>query len=390
VADTHTDRELVGRVRALTTLSPIRTDRRRKLRRRLSIVRYTPGLGRPLHCLSFIHYAHWCMVSSLPTEDGSGRKKPLNWRYLLFHSNYDGSEQDYLDTFADVLPLRLSAIFGSCVGFAENVEEAGRAEGRVIASGAFRAFVKRNKLETLAFYAADPDATVTRIRRALGMDRRERRANRIPLGGSVLRVEDELDTMALGPPRESKSDALLQPWARALWGRYGVNQFLAATPLKPGAIDSLREACAEIRPLQSVPRAHFARLAIIPPTLMDLGQRDPDRLKVPYVLFASNYDGRLDDHLEAIRDELGDAADRIWGHCAEYPPTADRYAFRRWLKLHELRPGSHLTRPVYYVAGYAPKKVDRIDDLVAASSRRAEACRQRRTPGGKVAQFTGA
>ena len=346
----------IGSVTALTTLSPVLPKKRRRLGRRLFFVRYGPGLSRPLLELSFIHYGRWTVLDRLPAEDGRGRgQRRLGWRYLLFESNYDGAEGDYLDTFAQVLPLRLAALFGTCFGFKENVEDAPGAAGRVLAPWAFRKFVERNKLEVLDFYAAYPHASVLTVRRAFAVAHSQGRA----------------DAMALGPPTGALGikEAIFDPWIRAISGRYGVNPLAVAAPLCDGACDSLRELRREGPLLGEVPGAHFARLVLIPAELMDLGQPGPDRLDVPYLLFTSNYYGSLEDQLQAIRTEMGARADLIWSHCRGYPTYGfrDERAFTRWFKKHSLK-----TR--YYVAGYPPHEIDytkqRLEELSALTERR--------------------
>src|SRR3954452_8961307 len=104
--ETVRDKDRVGPIGALSTLSPIVS--RAALRARLVAVKRLPGIGRPLLDLSFIHYARWMVIHTLPAPDGSGASWRLNWSQLLFEASFDGSEAEYLDAFADVLPLRLT------------------------------------------------------------------------------------------------------------------------------------------------------------------------------------------------------------------------------------------------------------------------------------------
>src|SRR5438477_11106132 len=111
----------IGTTRALTTLSPILPERLRALTNRLRVVRYTPGLGRPLLELGFIHYARWLILDWLPAPSDRDERAPprrggrrgLRWKYLLFESNYDRDEEDYLRTFADIVPARLAKPWGA-------------------------------------------------------------------------------------------------------------------------------------------------------------------------------------------------------------------------------------------------------------------------------------
>ena len=99
-----------------------------------ALVANWPGIGRPLLQLSFIHFARWTLITSLPAPDGSGDEYPLNWPYLLFQASYDGDEDEYLNTFTDVIPWRLIKLFGTCFGFPR--ARARRPRGRWTADGA--------------------------------------------------------------------------------------------------------------------------------------------------------------------------------------------------------------------------------------------------------------
>src|SRR5450755_3428070 len=105
----------------LATLAPVRPERLGRLYRRLALVSHGPGLGRPLLDVMAIHCGRWIVFGNLPHRDGE-RQRPLNWNYLLFAATYDGPRDAYLNTFADILPLRLAAVFGDCFGFEQRVQ----------------------------------------------------------------------------------------------------------------------------------------------------------------------------------------------------------------------------------------------------------------------------
>jgi hypothetical protein len=305
---------------------------------RLTLVRYLPGLGRPLMRLAFIHYARWTVLKWLPSPDGKGKKVKLRSRYLLFESNYDGTEASYLDTFAQILPLRLSKLFGTCFGWSENVEQVQGAGDRVVVPWAFRDFVEKNELAVPAFYAAYPSDTVTSVRQAIAIKRLRRRRG--------------AERLAVGPPTGGLGvwEVVISPFLHALVGRYGVNPFVAAVPLTPETdLDAFKQTLEQIR--LEVLGAHFARVALIPRTLTDVGQPDVDDVGVPYVLFSCNHFGRPDALLERFARSAPRLVKTVFGQCADYPGTDDPKNFRAWLKRHSLG-----TR--YYVAGYAPYPVD--------------------------------
>jgi hypothetical protein len=135
-------------------------------------------------------------------------------------------------------------------------------------------------------------------------------------------------------------------------GRYGVNPLTVVTPIPPRAVDNLTRLCKDGSLLRGLHRTetHFARLAVIPPRLTDLGQPDPDLLETPFLLFTSDSWGNPYRYLESLRAALGDTLGQIWGECPGYPGHGDRdrARFHAWINSHTLP-----TR--YYVAGYPPR-----------------------------------
>jgi hypothetical protein len=89
-------------------------------------------------------------------------------------------------------------------------------------------------------------------------------------------------------------------------------------------------------PLARVPGTHFARWVILEDVVYQGGRQRRDALNASRLLFTSNFDGPLDPYLEALRTELADDADAIWGHCAGYPGRADAPAFAAYLRDHQV------------------------------------------------------
>jgi hypothetical protein len=343
-----------GRPHSLTTLSPIRPDRLFELRRRLWFVAYIPGVGRPLLELGTVQYARWLIISELPAPDGSGRKWRLNWSYLLFDASYDGTKQQYLRTFADILPLRLTKLFGTCFGFNANVEEAPGSDVRVIPAAAFARFVDANRLEVEDhhFWYARPDSVAT-IRQAMAIERVTRRSDR-RRGRTLGRAQSEVQTLALGPPgtRPTFTEATFGPWSRRVRRATAVNPLVVAAPLEDGAWELIDHLC-----LEPLPKTHFARIVRLPATMQQhLGHLNPDRLERDYLLFSSDYDGTLDDYITALRE--GDAPIcQFFRWCVKFPGVDDPFEFRDWVRAHELK-------VQYYVAGVPPRPVKEVGELV--------------------------
>ena len=339
----------LGTTSALTTLSPILPGRIRQLRNRLKVVRFTPGMGRPLLQLAFIHYARWIILDGLPPSSGSGGWRGLRWQYLLFESNFDGGQADYLRTFADVVPARLAKLWGACFGFATKTGASARDDGSGLAPFGFRTFVEQKpSSEILDFYAAYPDSTAIDVRQAIAMHELLADATRSPNTEWLT----ETATVALGPVSPSLTvrqhlQAIYDPWRSAVRGHYGVNPISIVTPLSESQESRLRDACRNATPLAGLSRTetHFARLVIVPRSLTDLGQPDPDVLDTSYLLYTSDSWGTAYEHIEALRTVLGTTADLMWQGCDGYPGHDGSPAqFHAWVDSRTL-----CTR--YYVAG---------------------------------------
>jgi hypothetical protein len=355
-----------GGIGALTTLSPVAD--LRGLRHRLKLVANWPGIGRPLLELSFIHFARWTLLRSLPAPDGSGDDYPLNWPYLLFQASYDGDEDDYLNTFTDVIPLRLVKLFGTCVGFRERVTEASGADGRPMAPWAFRQFVKENKLRILDF-RPDAPGTVSAVRQALMIERAEQRANRLS-GPALDFAQRDVESLATGPPPANVSlrEGIFDPLMRRARRTREVTTLTIVAPLKSSGYDELWQRFkVDEHPLKGFPPSHFARVALIQDVMTDVGQPYPDVLPVPYLVISCDYDGELDGYLDAItaKRETCEAVDALLSCCAAYPGTDRPRALRHWLKRHSRRPS-------YSVAGYQPRSAEEIQRMIAARERVAD------------------
>lgn len=147
----------IGRTRALTVLSPLPRFWTLPLRGLLRIKR-RQGPDPVLQRLSFIHVAHWVVLSSFP---GQPRDRRSRYTYLLFVSNFNGSWRDYIDAFSTAIPGRMALLWGSSYGFP------GATPPRP-----FVAYIERNQLAPDHFYAAYPEASATEVASALRVHRR--------------------------------------------------------------------------------------------------------------------------------------------------------------------------------------------------------------------------
>ena len=113
------------------------------------------------------------------------------------------------------------------------------------------------------------------------------------------------------------------------------------TPIIPGHEDELRAHLDGLplgpdSPLAKLDRLHLARIQVFDELVYQGPPQKPDRLTEKQLLFTSTFDGDLDPYLVEICDRIGPEADRWWSHCAGYPGTRDRAAFKRYIRDHQV------------------------------------------------------
>jgi hypothetical protein len=149
-----------GRATAITVLTPVKPFGTLKLRLVFFAAAHLPWLNTKLVRLSFIHFARWTIITQLPHNGPPQPQEHLRHPYLFFESNFNGTWDEYIDAFSEVVPERMTAIWGSSYGFPGP---------RPV--GPFKDYIRRNDLDVAHFYAAYPQATTTEVLSALDVAR---------------------------------------------------------------------------------------------------------------------------------------------------------------------------------------------------------------------------
>ena len=158
-----------GKATAITVLTPVKRHGPLLLAFVFWIGRHVTWTLKKLQMLSFIHYARWAVVRRFP--DG-GRGERLNHTYLFFESNFNGTWDQYIDAFSQVVPTRMKAIWRTSHGFPGPlpVER-------------FKDYIRHNEFVANHYWSAYPEATTTEIisaaRMAVALDRFKRRSARL-------------------------------------------------------------------------------------------------------------------------------------------------------------------------------------------------------------------
>ena len=144
---------------------------------------------------------------------------------------------------------------------------------------------------------------------------------------------------------------------------------MVLTPILPGREDELRTYLEGLRergsPLARLPRTHFARWVIVPDFMNDPQQPKEDHLGCQYLVFTSNFDGRLASYLDELCEELAPEAHEIWGRCAGCPESAAGAELKAYLLHNQVDTG-------LFVAAYPNAPVAKVRESLDLRQRTIE------------------
>jgi hypothetical protein len=83
-------------------------------------------------------------------DEGEGER--LQYSYLLFESNFNGTWDQYIDAFSEVVAFRMKAIWGTSFGFPGPLPVE-----------PFKQYIRRNEFVANHYWSAYPGATTTEI-----------------------------------------------------------------------------------------------------------------------------------------------------------------------------------------------------------------------------------
>jgi hypothetical protein len=116
-----------------------------------------PATLKGLISLSLIHYARWVIVDKddFPQLDAAQPKEDLRYSYMLFFSNFNGSWDQYVDSFTFAIPSGLDMFWKWNIRYPKSV-----------ALTPFHNYIRYNQLETVHYYNAYPLAASNDIKSA--------------------------------------------------------------------------------------------------------------------------------------------------------------------------------------------------------------------------------
>lgn len=106
--------------------------------------------------LSLIHFARWVIIRRDQWPDLGQGKQTLQYDYMLFCSNFNGTWDQYIDAFSDGIPSGLNFFWYASVKYP-----------RSIPITAFKTYIVYNQFDTDYYYNATPGAAQRDIKCAL-------------------------------------------------------------------------------------------------------------------------------------------------------------------------------------------------------------------------------
>jgi hypothetical protein len=293
--------------------------------------------------LSFVHKARFVLLDTRAFGRAEGREGPrarLRNNYLLFLSNFTTTWDAYIDDIAAVVP----SIFDWIWGFTEGYDRSGPFDE-------FKAYIRRNQLDTDYYFAAYQQSSATDVLKALHLACAVREfANRnagawatgtlAEFEASFARLRETVQgDLATTPP----PDAHVHGDGPEPLGNAGSRGVAALFPLRPHKLgepaeqEQLRAFLAAQQnapqsPLATVGGIHFARFAVIDELFHEGRAFRRDRLAGAYLVYVCDFDGHLDDHAQALFDRAHPFVASVWKHCRGLAPGFDRSAFRAYLQ----------------------------------------------------------
>ena len=148
---------IAGKAYAMNVVTPIRWQTLWLNKAYFFGVKYFPEKLNGLITLSLIHYARWVIVGrkQFPHVSNDQPRETLKYNYMLFFSNFNGSWDQYVDSFTFAIPAGLDLFWKWNVRYSKSVTLT-----------PFHRYIQHNQLETLHYYNAYPLASSNDVKSA--------------------------------------------------------------------------------------------------------------------------------------------------------------------------------------------------------------------------------
>jgi hypothetical protein len=150
-----------GKAYAMNAVTPMKAWKTPILRVLFLLLGALKSKQQDLVNLSFIHFARWVIVkrSQFPRLAPEQPEEQLDYDYLLFFSNFNGTWNQYIDAFSAVLATGLDLIWRWSEKFPGSVPVT-----------AFKRYISLVQFDTDYYYTAYPYATTNDVKAAIRVD----------------------------------------------------------------------------------------------------------------------------------------------------------------------------------------------------------------------------
>jgi hypothetical protein len=146
-----------GKVYAMNAITPMKPWKTGILRTAFFVLWHVKPLQKDLIDLSFIEFARWVIVprARFPFLGKGQLKEELQYDYLLFFSNFNGTWNQYIDAFSAVLSKGLNLIWRWSEKFPGSVPVT-----------LFKEYIARVQFDTDYYYTSYPHASANDVKSA--------------------------------------------------------------------------------------------------------------------------------------------------------------------------------------------------------------------------------
>ena len=120
------------------------------------IARGLPNTLKGLLGLSIIHFARWILIKPSQWPNLGQGQENLQNDYMLFCSNFNGTWDQYIDSFSDGIPNGLDLFWYTATKYPNSIPIT-----------PFKSYITHNQIDTNYYYNATPGATQKDIKSAM-------------------------------------------------------------------------------------------------------------------------------------------------------------------------------------------------------------------------------
>lgn len=148
---------IAGKAYAMNVITPIRPWTTWINRLIFGYAQKHPNTLLGLTTLSLIHYARWVVIprGAFPHLDPDQPEESLNYSYMLFFSNFNGSWAQYVDSFTFAIPAGLDQFWKWNLRYPKSVPLT-----------PFHDYIRHNQIDTCHYYSAYPMAASNDVKAA--------------------------------------------------------------------------------------------------------------------------------------------------------------------------------------------------------------------------------